>query len=91
MVTLDQQRILPGHRLPSEHSNTTGCSESTKPRLRSGGEGGTTPAFAAVINATLDGLAEFGVRHFETPARPERVWRVIQAARAARSTSAQER
>jgi hypothetical protein len=41
---------------------------------------GTTPALAAVINASLDALAEFGVRHIETPARPERVWRAIQAA-----------
>jgi carbon-monoxide dehydrogenase large subunit len=51
--------------------------------VRSGGEGGTTPALAAVINAIVDALAEFGVRHIEMPATPERVWRAIQAARAA--------
>jgi hypothetical protein len=33
--------------------------------VRSGGEGGTTPALAAVINATVDALAELGVRHIE--------------------------
>ena len=49
--------------------------------VRSGGEGGTTPALAAVINAIVDALSELGVRHVEMPATPERVWRAIQAAR----------
>jgi aerobic carbon-monoxide dehydrogenase large subunit len=50
--------------------------------VRSGGEGGTTPALGAVINAIVDALAELGVRHIEMPATPERVWRAIQATRA---------
>jgi carbon-monoxide dehydrogenase large subunit len=50
--------------------------------VRSGGEGGTTPALAVVINAIVDAVAEFGVRHIEMPASPERVWRAIQDARA---------
>ena len=48
--------------------------------VRSGGEGGTTPALAVVINAIVDALSEFGVEHIEMPATPERVWRAIQAA-----------
>jgi hypothetical protein len=48
--------------------------------VRSAGEGGTTPALAAVINAVVDALAELGVSHIELPATPERVWRAIQAA-----------
>jgi carbon-monoxide dehydrogenase large subunit len=48
--------------------------------IRPGGEGGTTPALAVVINAVVDALAEFGVRHVEMPATPERVWRAIRAA-----------
>ena len=47
--------------------------------VRPGGEGGTTPALAAVINAIVDALSEFGVTHIEMPATPERVWRAIQA------------
>jgi hypothetical protein len=50
----------------------------------SGGEGGTTPALAAVINAIVDALAELGVRHIEMPATPERVWRAMRAAAARR-------
>jgi aerobic carbon-monoxide dehydrogenase large subunit len=49
--------------------------------VRSGGEGGTTPALAVVINAIVDALAELGVSHIEMPATPERVWRAIRAAR----------
>ena len=49
--------------------------------LRGGGEGGTTPALGAVINAICDALAELGVEHVEMPATSERVWRAIRAAR----------
>jgi carbon-monoxide dehydrogenase large subunit len=49
--------------------------------VRSGGEGGCTPALAAVINAIVDALSELGVSHIEMPATPERVWRAIEAAR----------
>ncbi len=52
--------------------------------LRGGGEGGTTPALAAVVNAIVDALAALGVEHIEMPATPERVWRAIAAARATR-------
>jgi carbon-monoxide dehydrogenase large subunit len=51
--------------------------------IRPGGEGGTTPALAAVINAIVDALSEYGIRHVEMPATPERVWRAIQDAKAA--------
>ena len=49
--------------------------------IRPAGEGGTVPALAVVVNAIVDALAEFGVRHLEMPATPERVWRAINAAR----------
>jgi len=50
--------------------------------VRSGGEGGTTPALAVAINAIADALAALGVAHVEMPATPERVWRAIEAAKA---------
>ena len=49
--------------------------------LRGGGEGGTTPALGAVVNAIVDALAELGVEHVEMPATSERVWRAIRDAR----------
>jgi carbon-monoxide dehydrogenase large subunit len=49
--------------------------------IRPAGEGGTTPALGVVINAVVDALSEFGVKHLEMPATPERVWRAIREAR----------
>jgi len=48
--------------------------------LRGGGEGGTTPALGAVVNAIVDALADLGVDHVELPATAERVWRAIRDA-----------
>ncbi len=59
-------------------------SPSNRLGVRSGGEGGTTPALAAVINAIVDALAEFGVRHIDMPATPERVWQAIRSAQRGR-------
>ncbi|MEE2981573.1 MAG: molybdopterin cofactor-binding domain-containing protein, partial [Pseudomonadota bacterium] len=41
------------------------------------GEAGTTGALPAVVNAVVDALKEFGVRHINMPVTPERVWRAI--------------
>jgi carbon-monoxide dehydrogenase large subunit len=46
------------------------------------GEAGTIAASAAVINAVVDALSPFGVRHVDMPARPDRIWKLIQEARA---------
>src|SRR5947208_15073239 len=62
-------------------SFTTELSEVPSPThplgIRPAGEGGTTPALGVVINAVVEALGEFGVRHIEMPATPERVWRAI--------------
>jgi aerobic carbon-monoxide dehydrogenase large subunit len=42
------------------------------------GEAGNVGALPAVANAVVDALSEFGVRHVEMPATPERVWRLMQ-------------
>ena len=41
------------------------------------GEAGITGALPAVVNAVVDTLAEFGVRHVDMPVTAERVWRAI--------------
>ena len=56
--------------------------------LRGGGEGGTTPALGAVVNAIVDALAELGVEHVELPATPERVWEAIRKAHGTRTGAA---
>ena len=52
--------------------------------IKSGGEGPTTPALAAVINAIVDALSEYGIRDIEMPATPLRVWHAIRASRESR-------
>ena len=49
--------------------------------VKSGGESGTTPAPAVIINAVVDALADLGVTDLEMPATPYRVWQTIQDTR----------
>lgn len=64
-------------------SFTTDISEVLTPTnklgVRGAGEGGTTGALGAVVNAVVDALAEFGVSHIEMPVTPEKIWRVIHS------------
>ena len=46
--------------------------------VRGGGEGGTTPSLAVVVNAVVDALSDYGVTHIEMPLTPEKVWRAIR-------------
>ncbi len=67
--------------LPAFTTELSEVPSTTNPLgLRGGGEGGTTPALGAIVNAIVDALAELGVEHVEMPATPERVWSVIRAA-----------
>jgi aerobic carbon-monoxide dehydrogenase large subunit len=67
-------------------SFTTDISQVLTPTNRLGvrgaGEGGTTGALGAVVNAVVDALAEFGITHIEMPVTPEKIWRAIHAAKA---------
>jgi len=45
------------------------------------GEAGAIGAPPAVVNAVVDALAPFGVRHVDMPLWPERVWRALREAR----------
>ena len=48
---------------------------------KGGGEGGTTPALGAAINAIADALRPLGVAEIAMPATPLRIWAAIQAAK----------
>jgi len=45
--------------------------------VKGAGEAGCVGALPAVANALVDALSQFGVRHIEMPATPERIWRAI--------------
>jgi len=43
------------------------------------GEAGTIGATPAVVNAVVDALSPYGVKHVDMPVRPENVWKLINA------------
>ena len=49
------------------------------------GEAGTIGATPAVVNAVVDALAPFGVRHIDMLLRPEKIWRAMQAGKGSAS------
>src|SRR5262245_30839519 len=51
------------------------------------GEAATIGSTPAVVNAVVDALRPFGVRHLDMPLRPERVWRAMQGAPSGRPPS----
>ena len=53
--------------------------------IKGAGESGTVGALPAVINAVVDALSVYGIRHIDMPTTPENVWRAIQAAKAAKT------
>ncbi len=50
------------------------------------GEAGVTGSLPALMNAVVDALRPAGVRHFEMPASPLRVWQALQAGAAGGGT-----
>jgi len=67
---------------PAFSFETRNVPSTTNPLgLKGAGEAGTIGSTPAVMNAVLDVLTrEFGVKQFDMPATPERVWRAIQQA-----------
>jgi carbon-monoxide dehydrogenase large subunit len=45
------------------------------------GEAGTIASTPAVVNAVVDALSPLGIKHIDMPLTPERVWRVLSAAK----------
>jgi len=42
------------------------------------GEAGTIGATPALVNAVVDALRPFGVKHIDMPLRPEKIWKLMQ-------------
>jgi carbon-monoxide dehydrogenase large subunit len=69
--------------LPSFRTELMEVASPTNPLgVRAGGEGGTTPALGAVVNAVVDALRDYGVTHMDMPLTPEKIWREIQDGKA---------
>ena len=73
------------HDAPDIAANIIRC----RPRpIRSASKAAARPAapaaLASVMNAVVDALSDYGIRHLDMPATPERVWQAIQEAKAGR-------
>jgi aerobic carbon-monoxide dehydrogenase large subunit len=62
------------HAVPAKSNplGTKGC-----------GEAGCAGSLSTIVNAVLDALTEFGIKHIDMPLTPERVWRAIADAKKA--------
>jgi len=49
------------------------------------GEGGVTGSMPCLMNAVMDALRQEGVKRFDMPASPQRVWAALRAADAGNS------
>ena len=47
--------------------------------IKGAGEGGTTGAPPAIINALVNALGHLGIRHIDMPATPQAVWQAIHS------------
>ncbi len=46
------------------------------------GEAGCAGSLSTIVNAVVDALSEYGIKHIDMPLTPERVWRAIEEAKA---------
>jgi aerobic carbon-monoxide dehydrogenase large subunit len=46
------------------------------------GEAGCAGSLVCVVNAVVDALSEYGIKHINMPLTPEKIWREIQGAKA---------
>ena len=67
--------------LPSFELGSTETPSPTNPLgVKGVGETGTIASTPAVVNAVMDALSPFGIKHLDMPLTPEKVWRAIEAA-----------
>jgi len=64
-----------------ETDRTVTPSPSNDLGVKGAGEAGTIAASPAVVNAAVDALKHFGIRHIDMPLQSEKMWRIIRDAR----------
>jgi carbon-monoxide dehydrogenase large subunit len=60
-----------------EHARTETPSPVNPLGVKGAGEAGTIASTPAVVNAVIDALSPFGVKHLDMPLTPEKVWRAM--------------
>jgi carbon-monoxide dehydrogenase large subunit len=68
--------------LPKIELGSTETPSPTNPLgVKGVGETGTIASTPAVVNAVIDALSPFGIKHLDMPLTPEKVWRAMQSAK----------
>ncbi|HUB33948.1 MAG TPA: xanthine dehydrogenase family protein molybdopterin-binding subunit [Bryobacteraceae bacterium] len=80
---LTDYAIAKAHFMPHlECSHTETPSPVNPLGVKGVGEAGTIGSAPAVVNSVVDALAPLGVRHIDMPLTPQKIWKLIQGARA---------
>jgi len=66
--------------LPRIELESTETPSPTNPMgVKGVGETGTIASTPAVVNAVVDALSPFGIKHLDMPLTPEKVWRAMES------------
>jgi aerobic carbon-monoxide dehydrogenase large subunit len=77
--TLMDYAVPTAAMLPSYELDHTVTPSPVNPMgVKGAGEAGTIGSAQAVMNAVIDALSPFGIKHMQMPATPERVWQAMQ-------------
>ncbi|MCY4488375.1 MAG: xanthine dehydrogenase family protein molybdopterin-binding subunit [Deltaproteobacteria bacterium] len=63
---------------PLEFDRTETPSPVNPMGVKGVGEAGTIGSTPSIVNAVVDALAPFGVKHIDMPLKPEKIWRLCQ-------------
>ncbi|MDR5683486.1 MAG: xanthine dehydrogenase family protein molybdopterin-binding subunit [Armatimonadota bacterium] len=78
-LTLAEYPVPRAAHVPPIETHRTVTPSPTNPLGAKGvGEAGTIGGTPAFVNAVVDALAPFGIRHLDMPLRPERIWRALR-------------
>ena len=71
-----------GDTFPDMHIESNPVPTKLNPLgVKGAGEAGTVGSLSAGVNAIVDALSVYGIRHIDTPCTPYRVWQAIEAAK----------
>jgi carbon-monoxide dehydrogenase large subunit len=77
--TLMDYALPKAHQLPRYELDRTETPTDVNPLgIKGVGEAGTIGSTPAIVNAVIDALRPFGVKHIDMPLRPEKIWRLMQ-------------
>lgn len=77
--TLMDYAVPRAHMLPWFELDRTETPSPVNPLgVKGVGEAGTIGATPAIVNAVVDALAPYGIRHLDMPLKPETIWRIVK-------------